>query len=53
MNVGCPDSWLKGWVFDERKAPITKRRQQDSGGIIIWAGVIGLIGSFKVVLMFQ
>ena len=45
-----PGGWSKGWILDDRTAPITKRRQQDGGGIVIWTGIVGnkLIGPFKV-----
>lgn len=45
-----PDGWAKGWVYfgDERHQRL--RRQQQGGGVMIWAGIIGdrLVGPVKV-----
>ena len=44
-----PNGWSKGWILQDITAPITKRRQQDRGRIMIWAGIVWnkLIGPFK------
>ena len=41
-----PDGWEKGWVINGDEAPVRRRHEQEEGGDIIWAGVIGneLIG---------
>ena len=33
-----PDGWSKGWVLQDREAPVIKRRQQGRG-IMMWAGI--------------
>ena len=48
-TLDCPDGWEKGWVINGDEAPV-RRRQQEEGGDIIWAGVIGneLIGPVRI-----
>lgn len=45
-----PDGWANGWVYfnDERHQRL--KRQQQGGGIMIWAGIIGdrLVGPVRV-----
>ncbi|XP_036357561.1 uncharacterized protein LOC118762690 [Octopus sinensis] len=44
------NGWANGWVYfrDERHQLL--RRQQQGGGVILWAGIIGdrLVGPFRV-----
>ena len=49
VDFDGPDGPPKEWILDHQKAPITKRRQQDGGGIMILAGIVGskLTGPFK------
>ena len=37
-----PDGWSKGWVANGSNRPIRVRRQQGGGGIMFWAGIIGI-----------
>ena len=50
VTLDGPDGWSKGWVLQDRKAPVSKRRQQGRGSIMIWAGIYGdkLFGTYKV-----
>ncbi|CAB4029373.1 Hypothetical predicted protein [Paramuricea clavata] len=50
VTLNGPDGWSKGWVLQDREAPITRRRQQGGGSIMMWAGNCGdkLIGPYKV-----
>ena len=50
VTLDGPDGWSKGWVLQDREAPVSKRRQQGGGSIMIWAGIYGdkLIGPYKV-----
>ena len=45
-----PDGWANGWVYfgDERHYRL--RRQQQGGGVMVWAGIIGdrLVGPIRV-----
>ncbi len=47
-----PDGWAKGWVIKGYPVTVTVRlrRQQGSGGVMIWAGIIGdeLVGPVRV-----
>ena len=49
VTLDGPDGWSKGWIFDDRTAPVTKRREQDGCGIMIWSMIVAnkLIGPFK------
>ena len=42
-----PDGWSKGWVLQDREAPVSKRRQNR---ILMWAGIVGdkFIRPYKV-----
>ena len=50
VTLDGPDGWSKGWVLQDRKAPVSKRQQQGRGSIMIWAGIYGdkPIGPYKV-----
>ena len=45
-----PDGWMSGWLLNGRKPQRRIRRQQDSGGVMIWAGIINdaIVGLFAV-----
>ena len=45
-----PDGWAKGWVYFGIQRHQRLRRQQQGGGVMIWAGIIGdtLVGPVKV-----
>ena len=48
VKLDGPDGWSKGWVLQDRKAPIIKRRQS-SRCIMMPAGIYNdkLIGQYK------
>ena len=45
-----PDGWARSWALDQRQAEVSKRRQQEGGGIMFWGGIKGNtpIGPYKV-----
>lgn len=45
-----PDGWAKGWVQFGAERHQRLRRQQQGGGVMIWAGIIGdkLVGPVRV-----
>lgn len=45
-----PDGWSKGWVLSGSERHQRLRRQQQGGGVMIWAGIIGdrLVGPVRV-----
>ncbi|CAI9551429.1 unnamed protein product [Staurois parvus] len=45
-----PDGWSSGWLVDGHPVPTRLRHQQDSAGVMFWAGIMGteLVGPFRV-----
>ena len=45
-----PDGWAKGWVLFGSECHQRLRRQQQGGGVMIWAGIMGdrLVGPVRV-----
>ena len=45
-----PDGWMSGWLLNGTKPQSRIRRQQDGGGVMIWAGIINdaIVGPFAV-----
>ena len=45
-----PDGWMSGWLLNGTKPQSKIRRQQGSGGVMIWAGIINnqIVGPFCV-----
>ena len=45
-----PDGWSRGWVIHGDQCPTRIRRQQEGGGVMLWAGILGdeLVGPLHV-----
>ncbi|XP_070404420.1 transposable element Tc3 transposase [Nothobranchius furzeri] len=50
VSLDGPDGWARGWIGKGQGAPVRLRRQQDGGGVLVWAGIIKdeLVGPFQV-----
>ena len=50
VTLDGPDGWARGWMLKGRE-PLTRvKRQNNGGGLMIWAGIVGstLIGPFRI-----
>ena len=45
-----PDGWMSGWLLNGTVPQSKIRRQQGSGGVMIWVGIINnqIVGPFRV-----
>ena len=45
-----PDGWMSDWLLNSTTPQGKIRRQQGSGGVMIWAGIINnqIVGPFRV-----
>ena len=50
ISLDGSDGWARGWVGEGGQGKTFIKRQQEGGGIMIWAGIIGnrVIRPFKV-----
>ena len=50
QGVSNDDDWSREWLVEGRRIPLRYRRQQEGGGVMFWAAVVGdtLVGPFRV-----
>ena len=50
VTLDRPDGWSGGWYHNEDLCPQRIRPQQEGGGVMFWAAIIGneLVGPFRV-----